>query len=85
MRYNGKGENSGITDYGPQPFVTDIEKATCRNNNFRTALWTGCHLQLTLICIPSGGETGLEMHSDTDRFIRLESGNAIVKMGCSKK
>lgn len=85
MRYNGKDENSRITDYGPQPFVTDIEKATCCNNNFRTALWTGCHLQLTLMCIPAGGEIGLEMHSDTDQFIRLESGVGIVKMGCSKE
>ncbi|MGN1081229.1 MAG: cupin domain-containing protein [Acutalibacteraceae bacterium] len=37
------------------------------------------------MCIPSGGEIGLEMHADTDQFLRLESGNGIVKMGsCSE-
>jgi mannose-6-phosphate isomerase-like protein (cupin superfamily) len=72
------------TDYGPEPFTVNIQKAACQNNNFRTALWTGNHLQLTLMSIPAGGEIGLEMHEDTDQFIRLESGNAIVKMGSCK-
>lgn len=71
------------TDFGPAPFVTDIERATLRNPNFRTALWTGEHLQLTLMSIPIGGEIGLEVHNDTDQFLRLESGNGLVKMGSS--
>lgn len=73
-------------DYGPEPFTINIQKATCKNNNFRTALWTGNHLQLTLMSIPVGGEIGLEMHEDTDQFLRLESGRAVVKMGsCEDK
>lgn len=74
-----------ITDYGSEPFVVNIEQATCHNDNFRSALWSGTHLQLTLMCIPSGGEIGLEMHHDTDQFIRLESGFGIVKMGSCKE
>lgn len=69
------------TDFGPEPFTVNIEQAACRNNNFRTALWTGSYLQLTLMCIPVGGEIGLEMHHDTDQFLRLESGRGIVMMG----
>lgn len=71
------------TDFGPEPFVTDIENATLRNPYFRTALWTGEYLQLTLMSIPVGGEIGLEIHSDTDQFLRLESGYGLVKMGSS--
>ncbi|OPJ63443.1 cupin domain-containing protein [Clostridium oryzae] len=70
-----------LKDYGPQPFVVNIEEATKQNNNFRTALWTGEHLQLTLMSIPVGGEIGLERHSNLDQFIRIEEGQGIVKMG----
>ena len=34
-----------LKDYGPDPFVINIEKATKRNNYFRMALWTGEYLQ----------------------------------------
>jgi len=68
-------------DRGPQPFVTNISQATNSNPNFRTALWTGTHLQLTLMCIPAGGEIGLEVHPDTDQFLRVESGNGCAMMG----
>lgn len=72
-------------DYGPEPFVVNIAQAARRNQNFRTALWTGCHLQLTLMCIPVGGEVGLEMHPDTDQFLRLEMGQGMVRMGSCKE
>ena len=72
------------TDYGPNPFVTDINKATIANNNYRIALWTGTHLQTTLMSIPAGGEIGLEVHPDTDQFLRLEEGNGITVMGNEK-
>lgn len=71
-------------DYGPDPFVTNIDKATRQNRNFRTALWTGRHLQLTLMSIPTGGEIGLEIHPETDQFIRIESGNGMVMIGPAK-
>ena len=71
-------------DYGPAPFAVNIAGETCRNNNFRTALWTGCNLQLTLMSIPAGGEIGLEMHDNTDQFLRIESGSGIVCMGSCK-
>lgn len=72
-----------INDYGPDPFVVNIENVTLRNRNYRTALWTGEHLQLTLMSIPVGGEIGLEVHPDTDQFLRLEAGHGLVKMGQS--
>ena len=70
--------------YGPEPFAANIERLTSQNPNFRTALWTGKHLQVTLMCIPVGSSIGLENHCDTDQFIRIESGCALVKMGKCK-
>ncbi len=77
-RCNGIGE-----DFGPNPYVTDITKATLENPFFRRALWTGTHLQLTLMCIPPRGEIGLEMHPTLDQFLRLEQGEGKVMMGTS--
>lgn len=73
-----------LKDYGPQPFVVNINEAAKQNNTFRTALWTGSHLQVTLMSIPVGGEIGLEIHPNVDQFIRIEDGQGIVKMGSRK-
>lgn len=73
-----------LKDYGPNPFVVNINEATKQNKNFRTALWTGNHLQLTLMCIPVGGEIGIECHPNIDQFIRIEQGQGLVKMGDRK-
>jgi len=71
-------------DYGPEPFVINIEKATLQNNNFRTALWTGHYLQLTLMSINVGDNIGLEIHPSNDQFIRIEDGQGLVMMGDRK-
>lgn len=73
-----------IRDYGGKPVVLNIDRLTKRNPNYRTALWTGDYLQVTLMSIPVKGDVGLEKHPDTDQFIRIESGRALVTMGESK-
>lgn len=73
-----------IEDYGPRPFVINIEEATKRNNNYRTALWTGNHLQVTLMCINVGEDIGLEVHPEVDQFLRIEEGEGVVQMGDKK-
>ena len=70
-----------LTDYGPWPLVINIEEATKKNNTFRTALWTGQYLQLTLMSIHVGDDVGLEVHADHDQFIRVEDGQGIVLVG----
>lgn len=70
-------------DRGPEPTVLDIETRTCDNEDFRRALWTGGNLQLTVMSIPIGGEVGLERHADIDQFLRIEEGEAEVRMGDS--
>ncbi len=74
----------GLKDYGSKPYVVDIEKVTKENDTFRTALWTGEYLQLTLMSIGVGEDIGLEVHPDHDQFIRIEEGQGLVQMGDSE-
>ena len=83
MNYYNMNPNY-IRDYGPEPFVMNINEVTKQNNNFRTALWTGNHLQVTLMSINVGESIGLEMHTDVDQFIRIEQGYGLVQMGNNK-
>ncbi len=76
---------AAFTDYGPEPFVINIDRATIQNNTFRTALWTGKHLQLTLMSINPGEEIGLENHPHIDQFLRIEQGRGLVQMGSSRE
>ena len=71
-------------DFGGIPFVVNINEITLQNNMFRTALWTGNHLQLTLMSLKPGEEIGLEMHPNVDQFLRIEQGQGFVQMGKSK-
>ncbi|RPF53887.1 cupin domain-containing protein [Aquisalibacillus elongatus] len=68
-------------DFGSNPFVVDIEKATTQNESFRRALWTGEHLQVTLMSIGVGEDIGLEIHPDVDQFLRIEEGQGLTLMG----
>jgi mannose-6-phosphate isomerase-like protein (cupin superfamily) len=79
-----KNSSHGLTDYGPNPFVVNIDEVTKRNRTFRTALWTGDHLQLTLMSLRPGEDIGLEIHPNVDQFLRIEEGQGIVKMGYRK-
>ena len=72
-------------DHGPEPYVVDKKQMAAKNQNFRTAIWTGKHLQMTLMSIPVCGEIGAEMHPKTDQLLQVEQGNAIVKMGNSRE
>lgn len=71
-------------DKAGKPYVVNIEELTTENTNYRTAEWTGGFLQMTTMAIPVGGEVGLEIHTDTDQFLRIEAGKAKVVMGKQK-
>ena len=70
-----------INDIGPRPNAFDIEEATRRNENYRSVAWTGKYLQVTLMSIPVGESIGLEVHQDTDQFLRLDAGQGRAVMG----
>ena len=77
--------NGRMSDPGSVPDTLNLEQAARQNHNFRSTLWTGNHLQLTVMCIPFCGEIGLELHPDTDQLIRIENGQASVRTGESKE
>jgi mannose-6-phosphate isomerase-like protein (cupin superfamily) len=54
-------------------YVTDIEKATKENNNFRKVLYTAKNSQLVLMSLGPGEDIGEEVHH-LDQFIRIEAG-----------
>jgi mannose-6-phosphate isomerase-like protein (cupin superfamily) len=62
-------------------WVGDIEAITLGNSTFRTVLFTGTNLQLTVMSLEPGEEIGLEMHDHRDQFIRVEDGTATVTLG----
>jgi len=56
-------------------YVTDIEKRSLDNDNFREVLFTGPHIQLVLMSLAVGEEIGLETHEHGDQFFRVEAGS----------
>jgi mannose-6-phosphate isomerase-like protein (cupin superfamily) len=76
-----KEHDMTIKDIGPKPQSFDLEQETVQNTNYRTVAWSGKYLQLTLMSIPEGKDVGLEMHPETDQFLRLDAGRGRVQMG----
>jgi mannose-6-phosphate isomerase-like protein (cupin superfamily) len=59
-------------------FVTNIEEATEKNENFRQVLFTGPHSQLVLMTLQPGEDIGMEVHPKVDQFFRFEEGEGKV-------
>ena len=64
-------------------WVDDIEAATLGNEDFRRVLYTGAHLQLTVMSLAAGESIGWEMHDHLDQFLRIERGTGTLKLGPS--
>ena len=64
-------------------WIGDIEALTQDNTTFRTVLHTAGTLQLTVMCLQTGEEIGVEMHDHLDQFIRIESGQGRITLGPS--
>lgn len=68
-------------DFGPEPLVIDMEQYTLQNETFRTSVWTGSLMQMTVMTLQPGEDIGLELHTKTDQFLRVEQGSGVVMMG----
>ena len=62
-------------------YVTDIERDTLDNEDYRRVLFTGPHLQLVLMTLQPGEEIGREAHEGHDQFIRVEEGEGEALLG----
>jgi mannose-6-phosphate isomerase-like protein (cupin superfamily) len=65
-------------------YKKNIEKQTLNNNFYRKVIYTTPQQQLVLMSIPPGQEIGMEKHSKTTQFIRIESGKGIAKIADRK-
>src|SRR5688500_20316429 len=81
---NTSGEIVTIKDIGPQPQSFDLEHETLENRNYRTVVWSGRYLQVTLMSIPVGSDIGLEADPETDQFLRLDAGRGREPKGPAK-
>lgn len=61
-------------------YVTNIERDTLANDDFRRVLFTGPNTQLVLMTLKPGEEIGLERHAGHDQFIRVEEGTGVVRL-----
>jgi len=73
--------SDGVIDYGMEPFVTELRRQSLRNTNFRTTLWTGSHLQLTVMSLNGGEDIGLEVHPRVDQVLYITEGRGLTEMG----
>ena len=58
-------------------YITNIEKATVENADYRRVLYTAKNSQLVLMSLKAGEEIGEEVHH-LDQFIRIEEGKCKV-------
>ncbi|MBG9980949.1 cupin domain-containing protein [Facklamia sp. DSM 111018] len=73
-----------FSDRGKKPVVENIVDWTKANENFRTTVWTGEKLQMTLMTIEPDDEMGLEVHKGIDQLYVIVSGNGTCQVGPAK-
>lgn len=67
-----------------KPFLANLAEEACLNNDFRKILWTGKHMQLTVMNIDPRKSIGLEIHPKNDHLLYVEEGVGHVLMGYQK-
>jgi len=63
-----------------QPYKTNIEQETLNNKFYRKVLFTATKLQLVVMNLKVGEDIPEEVHHDIDQFIRIEEGQAFVRI-----
>ncbi len=71
-------------DYGQEPSVIAVSEVTANNDFFRRTIWTGEHLQMTIMSINVGDDIGLEVHNKNDQLLVIQKGQAKITMGQSQ-
>jgi mannose-6-phosphate isomerase-like protein (cupin superfamily) len=61
-------------------YITNIERDTLANEDFRRVLFTGPNMQLVLMTLLPGEDIGQETHDGHDQFIRVEAGSGIERL-----
>lgn len=61
-------------------YVTNIERDTLANDDYRRVLYTGKYTQLVLMTLQPGEDIGLETHEGHDQFVRIEAGTGYAQL-----
>jgi mannose-6-phosphate isomerase-like protein (cupin superfamily) len=61
--------------------IFDIEADARANTNFRTVVDTQTTLQMALMTLLPGENTGVEMHAETEQFFKIVEGTARFRLG----
>ena len=64
------------SDKGKEPLVIDMEGMTLDNENYRTTLWTGDKIQLTVMSIQPGDDIGRDIWQCTNEFLSRDVATA---------
>lgn len=59
-------------------FVTNIEKDTLENENFRKVLYTSKYGQVVVMSLLPNEDIGMEVHEHVDQFFRIDSGEGKI-------
>ena len=59
-------------------YVTNLERDSLSNEDFRRVLFTGRNTQLVLMTLRPGEDIGQETHDEHDQFIRVEAGRGVA-------
>lgn len=57
-----------------QWYTDDLHHLTAENSLYRHVIKTGKYHQIVLMSLKPGEDIGMEVHHDTDQFIRIEAG-----------
>lgn len=85
ISYCDKCKNKCKNEHGGEVYILNVSKSAYKNESFRESVWTGNYLQMTLMSIPCSCDVGVEIHNDTDQYIRVEYGYACLLTGCDPK
>ena len=61
-------------------YTVNIEEETLNNEFYRKVLYTGEHMQLVVMTLQPGEDIPTEVHDGIDQFIRVEEGDALVRV-----
>lgn len=59
-------------------FVENIKALAKQNACFREVLATGSYGQVDMMCIPTGEETGMQVHEHSDQIMIVQDGSGVL-------
>lgn len=74
-------EGEGLGEQPSVGFVSDIHLIALANPYYRRVVKTTEDTQTVVMALDPGDDIGLEFHADTEQFIRIERGDAVVRVG----